>query len=146
MNSIEVPKNDSPGAFFVKKRLLQKSEGNFSEQISRWILRSIFWWIFCLFLRWKDPPKNQQHNSNQNLGGVSQPNSTPQESGLDYSFSAFESEGVFARESTHKCHSGIETWISSTSVLFLDQELLKTSGVAVSRLAFLGPSLKQSRF
>ena len=34
------------GATPEMKSLLQKSEGNFSEQISGWIARGIFWWIF----------------------------------------------------------------------------------------------------
>ena len=70
-----------------KKGLLQKSEGNFSDRIPRWILQGIFWWIFSGLFPWKKtggkhPPKNPRQNSNRNLG-VSRPNSTLQGSGLE---------------------------------------------------------------
>ena len=80
---------DFPREQRIKKRLLQKSEGNFFEQSPRWILRGIFWWIFQAFFlgknRRKNPPKNPRQNSNRNLG-VSRPKSTLQGSGLDKEF------------------------------------------------------------
>ena len=46
----------------AEKRLLQKSEGNFSEQSPRWILQGIFWWILQAYVLGKtgkkNPPKN----------------------------------------------------------------------------------------
>ena len=46
-----IPKNLSSQVF--KKRLLQKSEGNFSNRIPWWILPWIFWWIFSGLFPWK---------------------------------------------------------------------------------------------
>ena len=54
----------------IKKGLLQKSEGNYSEHI----VQGIFGWIFGAFpleknvQEEKNPTKNPQQNSNQNLG------------------------------------------------------------------------------
>ena len=48
---------------FVKKRLLQKSEGNFSEQSPGWILRGIFWWIFSGLFPWTKQEKKSTKKS-----------------------------------------------------------------------------------
>ena len=49
----------------VKKRLLQKSEGRFSEQSPGWIFRGIFCWIFSGLFPWK----NRRKISTQNIHG-----------------------------------------------------------------------------
>ena len=74
----------------IKKRLLQKSEGNLAERSPGWILRGIFWWIFSGLLSLekigrKHPPTNPRQNSNRNLG-ASRPKSTLQGSGLEEIF------------------------------------------------------------
>ena len=73
---------------FFKRRLLQKSEGNFSEQspgeFSGGFL-VFFFWGGGRFPWKKDErihPKNPRQNSNKNLG-ASRPKSTLQGSGLD---------------------------------------------------------------
>ena len=74
-----------PDPELLKRRLLQKSEGNFSEQSPRWILRGIFQWIFSGPFPWKQEEKPTQKStakSNQKLG-VSRPKSTLQGSGLE---------------------------------------------------------------
>ena len=75
----------------IKKRLLQKSEGNFSEQSPGWILRGIFWWIFRAFFLWKNRRKNPRQNSNRNLG-VSRAKSTLPGSCLEKVAFPFRSE------------------------------------------------------
>ena len=73
---------------FVRKKLLQKSKGNLSEQSPRRILRGILFGGFFrpFFLdknrRKTSTPQNPRQNSNQNLG-VSSPKSTLQGSGLE---------------------------------------------------------------
>ena len=58
-------KNFPAASKFVKKRLVQKSEGNFSEQSPGWILREIFRWIFLAFFlgKKKTGGKNPQTKS-----------------------------------------------------------------------------------
>ena len=70
------------GQHNVKKRLPRKSEGNFSDQISWWIFRGILGAFFLGECRSKNPPKNPQQNSNQNLGAL-RPKSALQGSDLD---------------------------------------------------------------
>ena len=49
----------------LKRRLLQKSEGNFSDRIPGWILPWIFWWIFSGLFAWK----KQEEKIHQKIHG-----------------------------------------------------------------------------
>ena len=63
---------------FVKKGLLQKSEGKLSERTSDVNFAGDFWWIFSGDF----PLNNPRQNSHQNFG-ASRPKSTLQGSSLD---------------------------------------------------------------
>ena len=52
----------------VKKRLLQKSEGNFAKQSHGWILRGIFWWIFWGLFPWKKMRKKSTSKFKSEFG------------------------------------------------------------------------------
>ena len=71
---------------FVKKGLLQKSEGNFSTEFPGEFCGGFFWWIFSgLFLGKKEEnihPKIHGKIQIENLGAL-RPKSTLQGSGLD---------------------------------------------------------------
>ena len=77
-------RNTIPG--ILKRRLLQKSKGNFPTEFPGEFRRGFFGeflWAFSLEKTGREnPPKNPRQNSNQNLG-VSQPKSTLQGSGLE---------------------------------------------------------------
>ena len=59
------PQNLLFGLLFLKRRLLQKSEGNFSDRIPGWILPWIFWWIFSGLFPWK----KQEEKIHQKIHG-----------------------------------------------------------------------------
>ena len=59
------PQETSQQPHFFKERLLQKSEGNFSDQNSGWILWGLFWWIFLggAFFPWEKKDKKSTQKS-----------------------------------------------------------------------------------